>query len=323
MTDTPLVYQDAPLLSPLSCFLDFGDSFSSVSPSSPLEDFGSLGSPYYKWSDVDNYVSPMLSYKHGYPLFHPAPCDDLPEAARRIGTQIGDVGVVTEDGSFDPIFNIRLAADDPANRFGVPADFEQVVLRDDIRRRRSHPPGTVLSNMTRRKRQPSFGTNGTEVKNSKPVGTLTLPDGALSWDLHSQQVFRDYALKHAQNWYAFVKDGLQRIIGDGDLYLITGVTKSTSWRIETLKHYSENVEVSLKPEAPHGIDGSQESESVSSSFNYGPHRLPGEESWKDNQTIFLRGFKVAVRPPSGGSYGESGALFVGLLSSLHSSLNCL
>jgi hypothetical protein len=37
----------------------------------------------------------------------------------------------------------------------------------------------------------------------------------------------------------------------------------------------------------------------------GPHRRPGEESWRDDQTLFIRGFKVAVRssgaPPSIGS----------------------
>jgi hypothetical protein len=37
--------------------------------------------------------------------------------------------------------------------------------------------------------------------NSKETGLLLLPDGAFRWDLRRQQVFRDYALKHAHNWY--------------------------------------------------------------------------------------------------------------------------
>ncbi|KAJ7669002.1 hypothetical protein B0H17DRAFT_216242 [Mycena rosella] len=268
---------------------------------------------------ADVYARLLLPRKHGFPLFHPAPCDDLPEPARRTGTQIGDVGVVTDDGSFDPIFNILYPADDLANRFGVPADFEQVILPPhDIRiRRLQHPPGTVLSNTAVGKKrlglQASVGTNpiirpweeAREAKastNSKQTATVTLslPDGASISDLACQEAFRDYAMKHAKQWYAFVNDDLQRIIGHGSLYLITGVTKSTSWRITTVENFLEKGEVSLKEAVPiSAADASWESESASSTFNYGPHPQSGEETWQDNQTIFLRGFKVALRPPLG------------------------
>ncbi|KAJ7483197.1 hypothetical protein FB451DRAFT_984538, partial [Mycena latifolia] len=66
--------------------------------------------------DSDLYSQMLLPQGHGYPLFRPQPLDDLPELLRRIGTQIGDVGLVTQDGAFDPIFNILRAGDDPANR---------------------------------------------------------------------------------------------------------------------------------------------------------------------------------------------------------------
>ncbi|KAJ7148425.1 hypothetical protein C8R43DRAFT_857674, partial [Mycena crocata] len=68
------------------------------------------------------YSKALFTTRDGYPLFNPQPFDDLPEQARRqgTGTQIGDVGVITPDGSFDAIFNVLLPADDPTNRFGVP-----------------------------------------------------------------------------------------------------------------------------------------------------------------------------------------------------------
>ncbi|KAJ6477783.1 hypothetical protein C8R45DRAFT_799845, partial [Mycena sanguinolenta] len=62
------------------------------------------------------YSRLLLPKGHGYPLFRPQPFDDLPVELRRQGTTIGDVGVVTSDGSFDVIFNICRAADDPLNR---------------------------------------------------------------------------------------------------------------------------------------------------------------------------------------------------------------
>jgi hypothetical protein len=106
-------------------------------------------------SDSDLYSRLLFPKKQGYPLFHPQPFDDLPETARRTGTKIGDVGVITQDGFFDPIFNILRARDDPYNRFGVPLSFEQVLLGpDDIATSAQvHPPGSHISNTTISKRR--------------------------------------------------------------------------------------------------------------------------------------------------------------------------
>jgi hypothetical protein len=105
----------------------------------------------------DSYLySRLLFLKgHGYPLFHPQPFDDLPYAARRAGTEIGDVGLITQDGSFDPIFNILRAADDPSNRFGVPSAYEQVLLgpEDIAARALFHLLGSDISNTTITKRR--------------------------------------------------------------------------------------------------------------------------------------------------------------------------
>jgi hypothetical protein len=65
---------------------------------------------------------------NGYPLFHPQLFNDLPLEYRGVGTDIGDMGIIISDGSCDVIFNIRRAADDPINRFGIPDGFEQIYL---------------------------------------------------------------------------------------------------------------------------------------------------------------------------------------------------
>ncbi|KAJ7351419.1 hypothetical protein DFH08DRAFT_694418, partial [Mycena albidolilacea] len=139
--------------------------------------------------------------------------------------------------------------------------------------------------------------------NSKQTGLLLLPDGASHWDLRRQQRFRDCALKYAHNWYMFVNGSLEHMAGNptgnGDLYLVTGVTKSTSWSIAAVEDHSGKGKITLKLKAAQmgnvGATCAWEWESTGSSVDSGPRRRPGEDGWRDNQTVFLRGFKVAVR----------------------------
>ncbi|KAK7001676.1 ribonuclease III [Favolaschia claudopus] len=267
-------------------------------------------------SDSSLYSRLLLAKGQGYPLFHPQPFDDLPLEARQNGTQIGDVGTVTTDGCFDPIFNICKSASDPLNRFGVPDGFEQVVLNsEDIAPKKMYySPGTDISNTKINKRRLDIeaGVDGNvffplgagavvEIStSSKATAVLLLPQGASRSNLRPLQIFRDYAIKHAQSWYTFVNGKLNRMIGTGELYLITGVDKSTSWSVAALENNYDGCELSLKLKPAFVASGSVsyawEWECASSFANSGPRYSPGEEVWTDNQTVFLRGFKVAIRP---------------------------
>ncbi|KAJ7483226.1 hypothetical protein FB451DRAFT_102346 [Mycena latifolia] len=269
--------------------------------------------PNLNMADAARYSRLQHTNGFGFALFHPQPFDDLPPTMRQTGTRIGDVGIVTPNGAFDPIFNILDRAED--NRSGVPQGFEQVRLRDDAiaEQRRCHLAGSDISNTTIKKKRldvnvgfennvflPAGAGAVIEVStNSKETAILLLPDGASRWDLRTLQIFRDYASKHAQSWYEFVNGVLGRMIGNGDLYLVTGVTKSTSWSVASLEKQSGDGELSLKLKAAQvataGVSCTWEWESANSSVNSGPNRFPGEESWRDNQTVFLRGFKVSVR----------------------------
>ena len=84
-------------------------------------------------SEQDTYARLLTRAepKRGYPLWFPEPNNRLPLEYRRNGVQIGDVGVVTEHGSFDVFFNICLPDDDPLHRtYGVPKGFRQIRLFD-------------------------------------------------------------------------------------------------------------------------------------------------------------------------------------------------
>ncbi|KAJ6568292.1 hypothetical protein DFH09DRAFT_1313745 [Mycena vulgaris] len=256
-------------------------------------------------SDSALYSRLLHSKGQGTALFHPEPFHDQPRTARETGTRIGDVGIVTPNGAFDPIFNILDRAEQ--SRFGVPQGFEKVRLgNDDIAQEwLCHPPGSDISSTTISKKRldvdvglennvfvPAGVGAVVEVStNSKETAILLLPDGASRWDLRPLQVFRDYALKHGQSWYAFVNGDLGRMIGNGDLYLVTGVTKSSSWGIAALENQGGNGEVSLKIKAGQavaaGVSCTWEWESTSSSVNSGPRHRPGEEALRGklNQTV--------------------------------------
>ena len=72
------------------------------------------------------YVRGMLPLRRGYPLSTPQPISSLPIEKRRVGTIIGDVGAITDDGSFDYLFNPLLPTIDPKNPQDLPTAFNDV-----------------------------------------------------------------------------------------------------------------------------------------------------------------------------------------------------
>lgn len=89
------------------------------------------------------YSRLLLPKRHGYPLWVPEPHDNLPVDYQ---VTIGDVGTITTDGGFDPLFNICASLNDPVNSDGVPLPFEHVVLgpRDIRTWNNFHIPGTGI-----------------------------------------------------------------------------------------------------------------------------------------------------------------------------------
>ena len=78
--------------------------------------------------DVQQYTKQLLNKGHGYPLHRPALSDLLPIECRDRGVSIGDVGLITESGGFDYLFNIREPRDHPVNLGRSPPNFEMVKL---------------------------------------------------------------------------------------------------------------------------------------------------------------------------------------------------
>jgi hypothetical protein len=96
------------------------------------------------------YAQLLLPKRLGFPLWNPAPDKNLLIEYQEKGVSIGDVGIITQDGEFDFLFNICIPTDSPINRYGVPVDFENVSESIQISRNTSHhaPGTTIASNST-------------------------------------------------------------------------------------------------------------------------------------------------------------------------------
>ncbi len=49
---------------------------------------------------------------------------NLPDVYRDKGVSVGDLGILTDDGGFDFLFNVCAEADDPVNQSHVPPQFQ-------------------------------------------------------------------------------------------------------------------------------------------------------------------------------------------------------
>ena len=140
-----------------------------------------------------------------------------------------------------------------------------------------------------------------------------MPEGAYHEDLRNRKAFKDYATRNAASWYQFVNGPLGCELGNGELHLVTGCDKTTSWGIAS---YNNNMQ----------SDRTQDGPVLTFLTVTGDHRYPlrttyswehdgmaeaktwpepdfdsGEDasrsSWTTrlcNQTTFIRSFTIAV-----------------------------
>jgi hypothetical protein len=75
----------------------------------------------------DVYAKHLQHAVYGYPLRMPEPMSTLPQNYQDGGLEIGDVGVVDNNGQFDVLFNICKHSDNPLHDLrGVPENFQPV-----------------------------------------------------------------------------------------------------------------------------------------------------------------------------------------------------
>jgi len=126
---------------------------------------------------------------------------------------------------------------------------------------------------------------------------LVLPEGADQHDLCNLLLFEREALRNGRSWYEFAvtKLGRTRIAADS-LYLITGCHKTSSWSLAAFHQSSGNCNFNAQFTAGKIINGN-----IGAAYSWQmtsavPCRI-GPEPYDDakNQTVFIRGFKIAIR----------------------------
>ena len=82
----------------------------------------------------------------GIPIWPPGPSSTLPNAYRRRGIAVGDVGILMPSGRFDFFFNIYLPADHNINQQGVPVGFSPLpkLQPSDVDRNPEFGPNSFL-----------------------------------------------------------------------------------------------------------------------------------------------------------------------------------
>ncbi|KAK0209500.1 hypothetical protein IW262DRAFT_1236450, partial [Armillaria fumosa] len=174
------------------------------------------------------YIPLMLGLGHGFPLWFPDMDTNLPAAYRVAGTQIGDLGYITDDGGFAYLFNVFASANDAINEGRVPPSFQPLVVpRPSVRTwQETHPRPSALTTIA----SGVGGGVGFEFScSSTQAAILVLPDGGERHDSTHPGLLRRYASENAHHWYRFFNGEQGMEIRNGSLYLVTGCDKCYSW----------------------------------------------------------------------------------------------
>ncbi|KAF9260100.1 hypothetical protein L218DRAFT_619883 [Marasmius fiardii PR-910] len=268
------------------------------------------------------YASALYTLRRGCALWIPEPNRELTSEYCRIGVQIGDVGILRTDGSFDFIFNICYPADHDINRlnYGVPDDFEQIEWNGKKRATENYfrPGEPILSRGAKKQALgiggtasvpgiPVGGGAGLSIKFSKDRGAVIIPpNGADSVDCQSLDDFFDYAQRHAVSWYRFVNETLRMQVENGALYLVTGFDKTDCWENAVFSHnLKERVfEIIVNTGGLAGGDGRLHL-SDSSLHEAFSSRCSPANNVNHNQALFVRGYRISMHHKLKTLFGRS------------------
>ncbi|KAJ7856021.1 hypothetical protein B0H13DRAFT_1902809 [Mycena leptocephala] len=247
---------------------------------------------------------------YGYPLWNGEPAT-WPVEHYTEGVQVGDVGSVTSEGAFEYLFTIAAPKDDPRNDrikdSDDPFEYMKWDSRRDISTRSGFHSGYSESTESTHGKDvnasaqvsvpPAVAMNsGIQISFSSKGGVaFVLPNGATSFN----HIFLDRILKHASaNGLAWL-ESMAKLGRRGDLYLITGCHKASAWGITVSAEQSQQAGITMQllvQENGGNIGYSWHASHTSHTSVLGPRSpRPKEEKDKENQCIFIRGYKIAKK----------------------------
>ena len=156
----------------------------------------------------------------------------------------------------------------------------------------------------------STNTGSTEFKftsKSSRGAVLVLPDGGSSVELVKLRDIRVYIERNAVSWYRHINGKLGREISNGSLYVITGLDRCASWGVAAFSN-PEGKNLSFRFLENTGTTKSGSQIPWSKKYHWRKDRVvdtatktgPDILQTIPNQCIFLRGYRVALKPPDPG-----------------------
>ncbi|KIL61566.1 hypothetical protein M378DRAFT_13388 [Amanita muscaria Koide BX008] len=247
------------------------------------------------------YSRCMMVHGQGYPVYNPEPDPSLSPNNRKTGIRIGDVGLVTRDGSFDFLFNV-CGQYQHFNPPRLPDNFK-TIESIDVAMVTHSPRGKHLFSGVEKTTHTSGLSSDTQLTSyrcSGPAGAvLELPEGATLFEAQNGKAFKDLAARHAESWYKYTVVTRERSASNGSLCLVTGSVKSDVWGVAVFDRPSNSEDYLrfIVDEAPtHNSPQSrykwEQSGSVIS--NVGPSK-PNSNKEEPDQCIFLRGLRIMLR----------------------------
>ncbi|KAF9479611.1 hypothetical protein BDN70DRAFT_806738 [Pholiota conissans] len=176
--------------------------------------------------------------QRGFPLWIPEPNRRLPMEYRRKGVHVGDVGIITPSGAFSFLFNVCLPPNHPINPSTLPEGFtpiQSLVIREYSEfKPESYLASTAIEKTNNDPPGLSFMTSAAE------GAVLTLPDGAVALDLENIPQIRAYAAAHIENWYRYINGPRGCEAKNGEVRLVIGCDKATSWGMAAVANLSQH-----------------------------------------------------------------------------------
>ncbi|KAF9473884.1 hypothetical protein BDN70DRAFT_997417 [Pholiota conissans] len=246
------------------------------------------------------YARSTLSSGNGVGIYHVEGSISRPKTHFSQGAVLGDVGYLTERGTFYYCFNIFHAPDDAIQPHSLPPRFSPIdtsLSTENVRRTQNHfSTGAILCSEGIRYTRKSDSPLKFEFVTSETEGAvLILPNGATREELVDPSMIHAYVKEHAVSWYQYLNGNSENTtespIANGTLWVVTSVDRTDSWAMATFP--SQDVGVRHKKEEIH--------------FTY--EAKNDEWPWKgDSQTCPL------AYTAEHSSEGSVGAVLLGVLS---------
>jgi len=74
-----------------------------------------------------------------------------------------------------------------------------------------------------------------------------MPEGAISQDLENLPIFRQYVAANVKKWYRYINGPRGREAKNGDVRLVVGCDKATSWGMAALSNMAQHGHLKFKP----------------------------------------------------------------------------